>query len=169
MQVNLAIGSNLGNRKANLEKAILLLQENNVLNSIIRSKIYENKALLPENSPKDWNSKFLNMVIHGKTCFSATDLLIAIKKIEETMGRATLERWAPRVIDIDILTYENLYMADNTLQIPHKEMLNRNFVLIPLVEVDPEYILQKSENFAGQTLQEILRKKSFEPMELYEG
>ncbi len=136
----LGLGSNIGDRQHNLDGAIRHIEEA-LLKNIIRSGIHEFPPLLPEGAGKDWNSNFLNMVIGGtlKTEITPHEFLHIIKGIEEKLGRKKSARWAPREIDIDILAWDNLVFETDDLKIPHYSIAERDFVLIPLLEIAPEW------------------------------
>jgi 2-amino-4-hydroxy-6-hydroxymethyldihydropteridine diphosphokinase len=134
MLTALAIGSNLGNRLANIFSAIYYLNQQ-IIGDIKLSSIYESEALLPENAPSEWNIKFLNMVIIGDSKLEPEILLKEIKLIEQKLGRLAHPKWAPREIDIDIILMGNLQYSSEHLTIPHPEYLNREFVLEPLKEL----------------------------------
>ena len=129
--VYLSLGSNLGNRSKNLLTAIKLLKEGGF--AVIKtSYIYETS---PWGTTKQPN--FLNLVLKGKTKLSPEGLLKEIQNIEKTMGRASTEKWGPRIIDIDILFYNKEVINIPALQIPHPQLHKRAFVLIPLKEIAP--------------------------------
>ncbi|MFN7038096.1 MAG: 2-amino-4-hydroxy-6-hydroxymethyldihydropteridine diphosphokinase [Alphaproteobacteria bacterium] len=138
-RIVLGLGSNLGDREANINYAIDLLVDKNILSKIIVSSIFKNPALLKENSPKEWNIEFYNVAVIGWTSYSPTKLLKKIKEVEILVGRKKREIWAPREIDIDILAYGNKVFQNDELVIPHKDLLNRDFALLPLSEVWPEW------------------------------
>lgn len=137
----LGLGSNLGDKQKNLESAISLINQH-VMHINKRSSIIENDPLLPPNPKPEWQyKKFLNMVIAGepKQNFTPPELLELIKKIEVELGRKPAAVWAPRIIDIDILAWGKLICSSQTLVIPHKELLNRDFALKPLLEITPDW------------------------------
>ena len=126
----LLIGGNLGNRKENLSKAVSLINEQ--CGSLTRSSsIYETDAWGIIDQPS-----FLNQALEVSTSLSARQLMRKVLKIEEEMGRIRKEKLGPRVIDIDILLFENEIHDLRFLKIPHPEMQNRRFVLVPLAEID---------------------------------
>ncbi|MEN8614918.1 2-amino-4-hydroxy-6-hydroxymethyldihydropteridine diphosphokinase [Dehalogenimonas sp. THU2] len=127
----LGLGSNLGDRTANLERAINLL--NRPLKITRRSPVYETEPVGVPEQPK-----FLNMVVEAQTHIAPADLLKLIKGIEQILGRGKAGSDAPRVIDIDILFYGNLKLATDTLTIPHPRMNRRAFVLKPLADLAPK-------------------------------
>lgn len=137
--IYISIGSNLGDRINNLRYAEDLLTKRYLQNT--RSSIVlETSALLPKKFSTSWNKPFLNMIIAGETNLSPKELLEALKNIEVEMGRPTTrEKWAPRIIDLDILLWENLKTNTSTLTIPHPELNNRHFLqhLLSLMEVEP--------------------------------
>lgn len=125
MRLVLALGTNLGNRLANIERASLQLK---FLKNMQHTSIIETKALLLPNSPPEWNKAFLNMIVFGESDMEPIEILKEIKIIEKKMGRNDdAPRWSPRIIDIDILTYGNLSYSDEHLIIPHNEIRNRDF------------------------------------------
>jgi 2-amino-4-hydroxy-6-hydroxymethyldihydropteridine diphosphokinase len=127
-RVFIALGSNLGNRLVNIEKAIDMLEpEVHLLNV---SSMYETEPWGVPDQPR-----FLNCVVACKTNLSPLDLLTKIKSIEMDLGRQPAARYGPRLIDLDILIYGNLVLSTERLTIPHPRMLERGFVLVPLAEV----------------------------------
>ena len=131
----------MGNRENNLQLAISLLT-GLVGNLIKQSSIYETAAWGLENQPN-----FLNQIIILSTSQSPKFLMKTILKIEKKMGRERLVKMGPRIIDIDILFYENRIINKPSLTIPHPRIQFRRFVLVPLNELQPNYlhsILNKS-------------------------
>jgi len=127
----LLIGGNLGDRKANLLTANSLINEQ--CGSLTRSSsIYETEAWGNVDQPS-----FLNQALEISTSLNARQLIRKILKIEKEMGRVRKEKLGPRIIDIDILLFENEIHDLRFLKIPHPEMQNRRFVLVPLAEIDP--------------------------------
>jgi 2-amino-4-hydroxy-6-hydroxymethyldihydropteridine diphosphokinase/dihydropteroate synthase len=123
----ISLGSNLGNRINNLRTAANLIATRYLRNSFF-SIILETESILPENAPVSWNKPFLNMIIAGETDLSPNELLIALKSIESEMGRSEpYERWSPRIIDLDILIWDNIEIHSPKLTIPHPELNNRPF------------------------------------------
>ncbi len=134
--VVLGLGSNLGDRKLALDKALKML---NMIGKK-SSEIYETQALLKPNSPKSWDMSFLNMITTGYTEQNPNDLLLHIKEVERSLGRKISQRWSPRIIDIDILFYNNDIINMPQLRIPHPELHKRQFVLEPLSSIMQDYI-----------------------------
>lgn len=127
----LLTGGNLGDRKKNLLTAISLINEQ--CGTLTRSSsIYETEAWGKTDQPS-----FLNQTLEISTSLNARQLMRKILKIEKEMGRIRKEKLGPRIIDIDILLYENEIHDLRFLKIPHPEMQNRRFVLVPLAEIDP--------------------------------
>ena len=126
----LLIGGNLGNRKENLLQATTLINEQ--CGTVTKSSsIYETEAWGKTDQPS-----FLNQALEINTSLSARQLLRKILKIEKTMGRIRKEKLGPRIIDIDILLFENEIHELRFLKIPHPEMHNRRFALVPLAEIN---------------------------------
>jgi len=135
--VILGLGSNKGDRAAMLWRVVEMLAP--ILQDIRHSSVYETKALLPDGAPPAWDMAFLNMAVAGETKLSPQALLAAIKEIERNLGREAAERWAPREIDIDILAMDDLVLATPEIHIPHPGLLDREFALLPLVELAPDW------------------------------
>lgn len=160
--VYLSLGSNIGDRKGYIEKAVELIENTKGVKVLKRSGLYE-------TTPVGYLEQdlFLNAVIKIETDFSAREILKIINKIENELNRKREIRWGPRTIDIDILIFSDKKIDETDLIIPHKEMLNRLFVLIPLTEIyDGEYfgkevISQKIEKLVKAGEQK-LEKLEFE-------
>ena len=138
----LGIGTNLGERETNLKIALDMIVEN--IGLIVKlSSVYESEP---------WGfisgNKFLNMVVEAETELSPQEVLAAILIIESQMGRIRDDRgYSSRIIDIDILLYEDMVVDEVNLKIPHPLMHKRKFVLVPLCEIAPEVVhpvLEKS-------------------------
>ena len=135
--VYLALGSNLGDKKNNLNKCIDLIQKEGAFIKK-RSKFYITKSWPNENFPN-----FINSIILIETKLHLDQLFLKIKKIEKKLGRTKTKRNHPRVCDIDIIDFNNEIihrkLGNHRLNIPHKRMHNRNFVLFPLYELDKDW------------------------------
>ena len=132
-RVYLGLGSNLGNREENIRKAILLIGDR--VGTVLR------QSSLIETEPWGFESEnsFLNGVILVETTFTPRQTLKATQKIERELGRKrksdSLKKYADRPIDIDILLYDDLTIDEPDLKIPHPLMAQRDFVMIPLREI----------------------------------
>lgn len=134
----LALGTNQGNRSQNLENALNALQNADV--SVVNvSSVYETAALLPENAPPEWDVPYFNIVVAVETDLAPLDLLATVKRLEQQLGRVDVGRWGPRIIDIDILAHGIETHEDEQLSVPHKAMLVRDFVMLPLEEIAPHW------------------------------
>ncbi len=142
--VILGLGSNMGNRAIHLKRAISRLSRGSgaVLHTTRLSRIYESPALTPPGAPTAWDLPYLNCAIGGETTLEPGALLRHVKEIERSLGRQDDERWAPRVIDIDILWWNGREVRSEDLTIPHPEILKRPFVLEPLRDLIPQAILE---------------------------
>lgn len=130
----LLLGSNLGDRKLILKNAaVVISQKIGVIESY--SSIYETLAWGIEDQPA-----FLNQVIKVETSLHPQKLLTTINGIEKELGRVRHQKWGERLIDIDILYYNEDIIETENLVIPHPEIINRRFTLIPLAEIAPNYI-----------------------------
>jgi para-aminobenzoate synthetase len=131
--IYLALGSNIGNKKKNIQQAVTLLKQH--ISDILVAKIYETKPMYYEEQ-----DTFLNTVLQGKTNLTPQKLLAFIKQIETEIGRQKRFRNGPREIDIDILFYEDLIFVTKNLSIPHPRLQERNFVLKPFMDLDPNFV-----------------------------
>ena len=137
------LGSNLGDKESYLNQAVKKLEENLFLTDIKKSKIFKNPALLLPNSPEEWNQEFFNISVSANVDlekFSPEEILEIIGNIEKDLGRKESERWAPREIDIDILMIEELVInIGSKLIVPHYDLLNRDFFLQTIKEIEPDW------------------------------
>jgi 2-amino-4-hydroxy-6-hydroxymethyldihydropteridine diphosphokinase len=132
--VYLLLGSNLGDRQDNLTQAALQL--NKLAGQVVeQSRIYETLAWGVEQQPS-----YLNQVLKIQTELFPEELLQVINQLEANMGRERRIRWESRIIDIDILYYDTIIWQSQTLIIPHPELANRRFTLVPLAEIAPGFI-----------------------------
>jgi dihydropteroate synthase/2-amino-4-hydroxy-6-hydroxymethyldihydropteridine diphosphokinase len=154
MAIFLGLGSNVGDRRAELSAAIAALERSGV--AIVRvSPIVESPALLPPGAPPEWNLPFLNLVLECRPDVGRDELLERIKAIERARGRAVGgDRWAPRPIDIDILIWNDECRSDVALTVPHAGIAKRNFVLAPLLALEPSLVIPDG---AGKTVLEHVR------------
>ena len=132
MNVYLSLGSNMGDREANLQEARDRLEQF-VGKIALQSSLYETEPWGLEEQ-----DSFYNQVIMLNTQLKPREVLESTSRIEKNMGRKRKEKYGPRLIDIDILLYANYVVKDQGLYIPHPEMHKRNFVLIPLMEIKPD-------------------------------
>ena len=130
--VVLGLGTNLGSKAQNLAQALKIISGFCKVVSV--SSVYKTRSLL-----KDSQDDYFNLCARIETDFSETQLLQAIKNIEKVMGRTNTGRWYTRIIDIDIIDFNNHVFQSDQLSIPHAEMENRSFVLFPLQEIYPDY------------------------------
>ncbi len=136
MRVGFGLGSNMGDKPANIARALALLEERGVARLQAVSRIYRT----PPWGVLD-QGDFANACAIGETSLSPYELLAAVKRIEADMGRAPSRRWGPRLIDVDILFLGDHTLDDPELTLPHKELFGRGFVLAPLAEIAPDLVL----------------------------
>jgi 2-amino-4-hydroxy-6-hydroxymethyldihydropteridine diphosphokinase len=128
----LGLGSNLGDREANLRTAVERLGERGA--RVTRSsRVYETEPVGGPPQPD-----YLNAVVEAETGLDPSDLLGACRAVEDSLGRERTERWGPRTIDVDVLTYGRDEIDQPGLQVPHPRMHERAFVLVPLLELDAD-------------------------------
>ncbi len=131
----LSLGSNLGDRLANLKRAIEKIEEPSQILVTKVSPVYETEPVGREN--QGW---FLNLVLQVETSLEPFALLERLSSIEDQMGRKREKRWDSRNIDLDILLYDNRMVDSERLTIPHPRMHERRFVLVPLAQIAPKLL-----------------------------
>jgi 2-amino-4-hydroxy-6-hydroxymethyldihydropteridine diphosphokinase len=136
MKAYLSIGGNLGDRGQNLAEVCHRIRKHPRLKLIKESATYETKPWGKLDQPDFWNQ-----VLEIETELSPLELLEVCQLIENDLGRERIVHWGPRTVDIDILTYDNREYKDERLILPHPRMEERAFVLAPLREISPEFIL----------------------------
>ncbi len=129
----LSLGSNLGDRLANLKRAIEKIEEPSQIMVTKVSPVYETEPVGHEN--QGW---FLNLVLQVETSLEPFALLERLSSIEDQMGRKREKRWGSRNIDLDILLYDTRMVNSERLTIPHPRMHERRFVLVPLAQIAPK-------------------------------
>lgn len=134
--VYIGFGSNLGDLIANHIAAMRKISALPDVVSLKSSPLYHSEPLSPDGEPQPW---YLNAVFEIRTTLAPHALFYALKKIEKEMGRTQRRKWAPRVVDLDILFYDRLVYKDDIIGIPHGEIANRRFVLQPLFDLIPEF------------------------------
>ena len=133
MLAYIGLGSNLKDPKEQIKKALFALNDNNEIELMTSSSLYESKPLLDIPGPN-----YINAVCKIETKLSALDLLDLCQEIEESQQRVREVKWGSRTIDLDILLYGGQIILNKRLSIPHPEAINRAFVLVPLFEIEPE-------------------------------
>lgn len=153
----LGLGSNLGDRSALLKNARQELN-NLPINEFVASPIYESEPYQGMDQPS-----YYNQVVGGVTSLSPTKLLESCLSIEKRLGRVRGERWGSRLVDIDILYYQDLILDTESLIIPHMECSNRGPVLLPLNDLAPDW---EDPRFCKpiKVLLEAWRNKTTEPI-----
>lgn len=147
--IYISIGSNIGNRLSHLQRATELLKKR-YLKDLKSSIILETKAILPNGAPPDWNKPFLNMIVYGSCSSSSSEeLLKGLKQIECDIGRPQVYgKWAPRVIDLDILLWDDLTLDIPDLKLPHPESVNRPFLLHLMAMVNKTFTFNVQDCFS---------------------
>lgn len=128
----LSLGSNIGDRKKNLNEAVDILSEMDHINLTAVSSFYETDPWGYEDQ-----DAFLNIAAEVETSLSPQELLKACQSIEKALKRERIIHWGPRTIDVDILTYDDYTSQSAELTVPHPRMTERGFVLVPLAELAP--------------------------------
>ena len=133
--VFIGLGSNLGNRKENIITALQKIGKLPKTAIIKLSSIINTKPVGITNQPD-----FLNCIVQIKTILDPEQLLLELLKIEREMGRIRKQKWGPRIIDMDILFFNNEIINTQDLTVPHPEILNRKFVLTSMKEIAPQFL-----------------------------
>ncbi|MDO5793360.1 MAG: 2-amino-4-hydroxy-6-hydroxymethyldihydropteridine diphosphokinase [Turicibacter sp.] len=139
----LGLGSNLGDKKHYLYDAIQWLNRHEQITIVQLSSLYE-------TAPWGYTDQdvFMNLVVEVETSLNPIELLDVCQSIENELGRVREIKWGPRVIDVDILLYNDEVIESDRLTVPHPYMTERDFVMIPLAEINPQLIIK------GKTVQE---------------
>lgn len=145
-RVYLGFGANLGDPRAALRRARDRLEQAGI-GLLRQASLYSSAPVGPQDQPR-----YTNTVLEVETALEPLALLHALKDIEAGLGRVTTVRWGPRVVDLDILLYEQRQIATPELIIPHRELAHRGFVLVPLAELAPELVIPG----VGQTVRALL-------------
>lgn len=147
-KVYLAYGSNEGNREENIKKALKVLEEAKEFRNM---KVSTMHTSYPYGGVEQDN--FVNGALYIETYLEPRELLSFLQETENLLGRKKTVRWGPRTIDLDIIFYDDLFIDEEELQIPHKDMMNRDFVLIPMMEI----AAFKRHPLFGRTIEEMAR------------
>ncbi len=134
-RVFLGLGSNLGERHQQLNRAVAEVKNIPSTRIVWASSVYETSPYGNPDQPA-----FLNAAVEIETELLPAELLAELKAIETRLGRKAAERWAPREIDLDILLYDGLVANEPEVAVPHPDLEKRRFVLIPLQELDPDVV-----------------------------
>lgn len=135
----IALGANLGNPLEQCQKALKEIKKIPHTRFVTCSSFYKTEPLLPEGGtePVPW---YVNAVCRVESSLSSWGLLSRLRNIEEAMGRSRIRKWESRLIDLDLLSYDNEVMNATELILPHPEMHHRPFVLVPLAEIAPSWV-----------------------------
>lgn len=135
-KVVLSLGSNLGDRRSTIERAIAALDAFPGLRVVAQSSLWESPAWKPDGA--EGAPDYLNAVVIARTTLPPLELLDAVHAIEDALGRVRIERYGDRTLDIDIVTIDALVSDDPALTLPHPRAHERAFVLHPWFEVEPD-------------------------------
>ena len=147
-KVYIALGSNLEHPQAQLTAALQALNELSDSRLTAVSSFYQSKPLGPQDQPD-----YVNAVACLETSLAPLALLDELQRIEHEQGRVRLRRWGERTLDLDILLYADHIIQSERLTVPHDDMHQREFVIIPLIEIAPHLLLPN-----GQSIQTLAQK-----------
>lgn len=149
------IGSNMGERLANLERAAGIIRADPAVSDLRASPVFETPALVPDGAPDSWRLPFLNAALKFRWRRAPAELFALLKHIEFKMGRVPSPRWSPRVLDLDLLLFGDDTIETADLCVPHRELTKRAFVLGPLKHLAPRLVPPRS---AGESILAMSRK-----------
>lgn len=138
MKVYVGLGSNLGDRLENLKSAVASMRSRG-LKVMATSSVYETDPVGPPQPD------FLNAAVEIETDLEAGEIVALLKEIEAANGRQETERWGPREIDLDLLLLDGRVISEGGITVPHPELTNRPFALVPVLELDPDLELPSGE------------------------
>jgi len=138
-RVALALGGNVGDKAASLRRALRALESEPGIELAAVSRFYRTAPW--GKTDQDW---FVNACALARTTLAPEALLERVKRLEVELGRKPAERWGPRVIDIDLIAYDDIELKSERLTLPHPELFNRAFVLVPLAEIAPDLVIAGS-------------------------
>jgi 2-amino-4-hydroxy-6-hydroxymethyldihydropteridine diphosphokinase len=136
IKVYIGLGSNIGDPQSQLKKAIIAMEMVPSTSVVKTSSFYRSKPVGPQDQPD-----YINAVVELDTGLSASVLLDYLQAIENEQGRERKVKWGARTLDLDILLFGDEIITDDRLQVPHAEMKNRGFVLLPLNEIFPDCMI----------------------------
>jgi 2-amino-4-hydroxy-6-hydroxymethyldihydropteridine diphosphokinase len=155
MKAFIGLGSNLGDREANIRQALQFLEQLPETTIVRGSSLYDTEPVGVSDQPN-----FLNGVVQIETHLSPRRLLWNLMLIERRLGRVRTRQWGPRVIDLDLLLYGEEVVDEDDLQVPHPLMTQRSFVMVPLVEIEPLLV----HPVTNQTMLSILQRLGADPL-----
>jgi 2-amino-4-hydroxy-6-hydroxymethyldihydropteridine diphosphokinase len=150
----IGLGSNLDNPHFQIDRAVNTLRQTKRIDAVSCSYYYRSKAVGPGEQPD-----YVNAAIKCETTLSPIELLAELQRIENTHGRQRDIRWGARTLDLDLLLYDDICVDEPTLQIPHPEIGNRNFVLYPLQDINPNLIFPD-----GAHIENLIRSVSMDDL-----
>lgn len=158
--VLVGLGSNLGDRLANLQAAISQIAQRGFLCDIVCSSVYESLPMGYVEQPN-----FLNCCIAGKTALDPLALYRHLKSLERSLGRQDRPRWHPREIDLDIILYGNTRIESEILTIPHPRALERPFVMLPAAEIVPDWLHPTAQVTIARLAEQVARREGIKKTE----
>ncbi len=151
----IAVGSNMGDKKGNIKKALCQLENDDHFKDVVSTKLIKTKAYGGVEQ-----DDFMNGAVRLKTIYDPYELLDVLHELEKEAGRERSIHWGPRTLDLDILFYENMVIDSEDLKIPHVDMENRYFVLAPMMELCPEKMNPRTAKSISQMYDSLKDKPS---------
>jgi 2-amino-4-hydroxy-6-hydroxymethyldihydropteridine diphosphokinase len=155
----IGIGSNVGDKTGNCRRAIAEISKYRQNGLIAQSSLYKTDPI--GYTQQDW---FINCVIEIETSFTAYELVHVLEDIEVSMGKKRTFKWGPRIIDLDILFFNDEIIQGEELTVPHPEVQNRAFVLVPLREIAGDYIHPLMKKSISQLTAQLGGKQGIEKL-----
>ena len=153
----LGLGANIGDRLYHLRKALQAIKAIPHLTVQHVSPVYLSDALLPDHAPRDWDQPYLNAALRCETTLDPLELLQQLKNIEWSIGRKPeVRHWGPRILDIDILAWDDKIIKNDALTIPHENLLKRPFALWPLADLSPFWRFPLRGPYENKTAAELV-------------
>jgi 2-amino-4-hydroxy-6-hydroxymethyldihydropteridine diphosphokinase len=150
--VTLGLGANLGDRLGTLREAAARLTSGG-LRIVASSRVWETE---PVGGPPG-QPPFLNAVVRAETVLAPRQVLRVAQEVEEVLGRTREVRWGPRTIDVDVLLIDDLVLDDPDLTVPHPRLAERAFVVLPLLDIDPDPVLPTGERLLDRSVDGVAR------------
>ncbi len=157
--VFLGLGSNVGEREVQVARAAYLLGQAEGMRLVALSPLYDSPAMLPDDAPEIWDRPFITAVARYETTLEPQAVLALAQAQERAAGRKDRGKWGPRELDVDVLAYGDLTLQSGALTLPHAGIAKRDFVLLPWVDIAPDWAHPPVAEWAAQLTNITARKQ----------